>query len=187
MANIEKVDLLKSSVKTGLSYFEKSLTNRTSWGEMNFSEGKLDLDRVKFLYEYLNTLPLQFLTDSSIADIENASNSISAVLKKIDEFKISDGNPTEKQKQIINQLHTDTDKFYEKTAVWIPFLAYQKGDVQENINELSDWITKSKSIYDESKNHVDIVKREIDDAVVAAREASASAGAAVFTKDFQLA
>jgi hypothetical protein len=81
-------------------------------------------------------------------------------------------------------LHTHNQNLYTHSATWIPFLAYQKGDVTENINKLSSSVSKASTILDDAKENVEKRTIEIDEIVLAAKEASASAGAAVFTEDF---
>ena len=85
---------------------------------------------------------------------------------------------------MITQIHQAADALYTVAAGWIPFLAYQKGDVAENIEKLSTSVSTANGIVDKAKGEIDTKKKEIDNIITKAREASASAGAAVFTQDF---
>lgn len=73
---------------------------------------------------------------------------------------------------------------YTDTAPWVPFLAYQKGDVAKNIENLSASVVKGNAMVEKAKNDIQKKGEQIDNIIEKAREASAAAGAAVFTKDF---
>ena len=78
----------------------------------------------------------------------------------------------------------NADAVYQNIAQWIPFLAYQRGDVTENIQKLTQSVTDADEIVESAKNSISSKQSEIADIIVKAREASAAAGAAVFTQDF---
>jgi len=64
-------------------------------------------------------------------------------------------------------------------------LAYLKGDVADNINQLTTSVEKAKEMISNAQKEATAGKEELNKIIVAAREASASAGAAVFTIDFE--
>jgi len=64
-------------------------------------------------------------------------------------------------------------------------MAYQKGDVAQNIESLTSSVQKAEKLIDGAKQSISDKENEIQDIIVKAREASAAAGAAVFTKDFE--
>ena len=74
---------------------------------------------------------------------------------------------------------------YTTIAQWIPFLAYQKGDVAENIQKLTTSVNQANTLVSNAKGEMEAKAREISEIITKAREASAAAGAAVFTKDFK--
>jgi ABC-type multidrug transport system fused ATPase/permease subunit len=63
-------------------------------------------------------------------------------------------------------------------------LAYQKGDVAKNIEDLTQSVSNAATLISNAKTDIETKKAEIDGIITQAREASAAAGAAVFTKDF---
>lgn len=68
--------------------------------------------------------------------------------------------------------------------MYISYLAYQKGDVQRNINELTRSVEEAGQLVDGTKKDIEQRRGEIGDIIVAAREAAASVGVAHFTADF---
>lgn len=180
----EKVEGLKDKILEVLDYFKKDLINRREWGTITFSEAEKDLDRAKNILSYLEVLPIDYLPEKALDQIIAQVNQLKTSIQNIDEFTIETNNPTGERDNRKNDLKNKVDSFYTQTAQWIPFLAYQKGDVTENINKLSESVQKANKIIDEAKNSVDQRKVEIEDIVKTAKEAAASAGAAVFTEDF---
>jgi len=81
-------------------------------------------------------------------------------------------------------VHTRADNLFKVASPWIPFLAYQKGDVSKNIAQLTTKLTDAQVLLDSTKLDIQTKSGEIDEIIIKTREASASAGAAVFTKDF---
>src|SRR5690606_32947940 len=127
---------------------------------------------------------LESLTDQAVKQILQALTTAMDVLRRLDKFSLSEGTPTQIRDGLVNDIHSQADNFYTIATPWIPFLAYQKGDVARNISELTDSVNRAKGLVETARKDIESKSTEIDDIVVKAREASASAGAAVFTKDF---
>lgn len=185
MANPDQIKNLKDAMNSLSNLFQKNLLSRPEWGVITFDEAKSDLERAKNIVSYLNLLPIENLPDNACTTIINAINRLDAHLKKIDQFTIKTGNPEDTSKGIISGLHPQVDEFYSTTSQWIPFLAYQKGDVAENINRLTTSVQQAKEIVLNAEKEALESQKALDKIIVAAREASASAGAAVFTVDFE--
>lgn len=115
-----------------------------------------------------------------------ALSNIIRVFNQIKGFTIEQGNPQQTRNGLVNEVHISADSFYTAAAPWIPFLAYQKGDVTKNIAALTDAVQEGQSIVDSAKKTIQSRGDEIEQIIEKAREASASAGAAVFTKDFRI-
>ncbi len=108
-----------------------------------------------------------------------------AHIKQIDQFNLeSTGNPASTRDQYLNSLQSTADHLFTCASPWIPFLAYQKGDVSKNISNLNSAVGKAAAIIGDAQKEIAEKRKEIDTIIVQAREASASAGAAVFTEDF---
>lgn len=132
----------------------------------------------------LRVLPLDYLTDSVADRMRNAIQQVKPFFERIEKFSIEQSNPTEVRNSAIAELRQRTDPMMETVTPWIPFLAYQKGDISENISKLSKAITQANSVLDTTKKDIERKSAEIDGIITKAREASAGAGAAVFTQDF---
>ncbi len=184
MADQNRVGPLNKSISAVLAFKGKQLITRPEWGTMSFRNAEQDITRVLSTLEMLQVLPLEFLTDAACDRIRERVDQLPPIFERIDKFTIEQTNAPSSRDQITSQLHSVADPFFETATPWIPFLAYQKGDIEENISRLSDAVTKANEIADEAKRDVEKKTKEIDAIIVKAREASAAAGAAVFTQDF---
>lgn len=185
MAKKETIKPLSELIEESLGFDIEKLVSRPDWGSINFETARDDLDRIFSIVGHLNILPLESLTDQAVKQIHQALNSVIEVLRRLDGFTLSEGTPTQIRDSLINEIHSQADNFYTIATPWIPFLAYQKGDVARNISDLTASVQQAKGLVDLAKQEIEHKNIEIDDIVVKAREASAAAGAAVFTKDFK--
>ena len=184
MAETEIVAPLNEAIEATLKFEIDNIVSRTEWGSINFEDAREDLNRIFAIINHLNILPLEYLTDAAVKQINQALNQVNDVLKRLDEFSLDQGTPTQIRDVLINDIHGQADNFYTIATPWIPFLAYQKGDVAQNISALTSSVQEANSIVATAKDDIESKYEEIDEIVVKAREASASAGAAVFTEDF---
>jgi hypothetical protein len=185
MAIDQAVADLKKAIDGVLAYPKDTLIHRPKWGEITFESAKRDFDRVFDVLNHLKLLPLEYLTDQVVSSITNEINQVKAVFDQIDKFNIQVQNPAQTRDSIVNTLHTRTDSLYTQASPWIPFLAYQRGDVSKNIERLTSAVSDAQVIIEKAKGEIAAKKTEIDGIVIKAREASAAAGAAIFTQDFQ--
>jgi len=184
MASEKTVENLQEKVDEVLAFDKEGLRSRSEWGKFNFEDAELDLARIFTVVRHLKTLPLEFLPeDTGAGMIQHINNAIPA-LQALHEFDIETANPGAERQQRTNAITGTADSLYKNVTPWIPFLAYQKGDVAKNIAELTSAVTAGKELVEAAK--VEIAARDSEMAAIIekAREASASAGAAVFTKKF---
>lgn len=184
MASEQHTKPLMDSINKGLEYQKKDLVKRNDWGSITFDKASHDLDRVFSIIGHLKVLPIDQLTDGAATQIKQQLDQVNSHLEAIDKFTLEQANPPQVRDSLVNAIHQHADQFYTVATQWIPFLAYQKGDVARNIEALTKSVDDAKSIADRAKNDIAEKKKEIDGIIVKAREASASAGAAVFTQDF---
>lgn len=184
MAKEETVGPLQEAISETLEFAIDDLVSRNEWGSINFEDAREDLDRIFAIVSHLNILPLDYLTDQAVKQIQQALNQVKNVLEKLNNFSLDQGTPTQIRDQLIAEIHSQADNFYTIATPWIPFLAYQKGDVAQNISTLTASVQEANALVESAKSDIQSKHEEIDNIVVKAREASASAGAAVFTKDF---
>lgn len=184
MANPEILEPLVEAIKTALDFRDKELISRQSWGSITFDKAKDDLERIFTIIAHLRILPLEILPDQAVNQIAAQLTQIISHLKAIDGFSIEQANPPQTRDSLVTNTHARADEFYTIATPWIPFLAYQKGDVSRNIEALTKSVTEANTIVEHAKTDIDEKNKEIERIVVSAREASAAAGAAVFTQDF---
>lgn len=182
-ANIMKE--LRKFIDKISAYQGKELARREDWGKINFDEVKSDLQTVISLSVALGELPIQYLSDNSAQSIVNVMQEFLPQIEALDKFSITDGDPNQRRMRLISDIHRNCDRFYGQVGVWIPFLAYQKGDVSENIKRLTSAIVETEKKADDGLKRIAGKEKDIEEIVVRAREASAGAGVAVFTKDFE--
>lgn len=184
MAENQELIALRDGIKKILNYFDKNLVNRGDWGALNFENAKPYYTRIKQIFGYLDQLPLEFLPANAIKKIQWSIDNILPVLQSINEFNV-ETQSAEDRDGLISVILGELDPLFDSAGHWIPFLAYQKGDITESINKLSKAVRDADQILEKAKTDSKESKGEIDKIISAAREASASAGAAVFTEDFE--
>lgn len=184
MASEQHTKPLMDSIDKGLEHQKKDLVQRNEWGSITFDKASHDLNRIFSIVGHLKILPIDQLTDQAAAQIKQTLDQVINHLDAIDKFTLEQANPPQVRDSLVSGIHQHADQFYTVATQWIPFLAYQKGDVARNIEALTKSVDEAKSIADGAKKDIAEKKKEIDLIIVKTREASASAGAAVFTQDF---
>jgi len=175
---------LKTKIKEALAFNKDGLEKRTEWGSVTFEKAAPDFEMIFTILNHLDILPVEHLPDKTINQITPHIDQVIAQLKAISDFTLETGNPTQARDQLASEIHGHADQLYISATPWIPFLAYQKGEVQKNIEALTSSVTDAKEIVSKAKTDIENKKSEIDNIITKAREASAGAGAAVFTEDF---
>ncbi|MGV8990925.1 MAG: hypothetical protein ACOH1Q_05925 [Thiobacillus sp.] len=184
MATDDKVAQILSLLDGVTSRPIDQLVSNPDWGKINFEGARSDLELLFDLCKHLKLLPIKILPDP-IADAFIASiTQVGTTIQKFRDFNIESGNPTGNRDQIVGEVKAHAEHLLTTTQGWIPFLAYQKGDIQKNIEDLTKALKTANELLDSSKEEIAGKKNEIALIVQAAREASASAGVGVFTQDF---
>lgn len=184
MATTENVEPLKESIIEALTFQEKSLVSRPEWGSITFDAAEADLGRIFTILSQLQVLPLEYLTDQAINQINTSIAEVLKHLTALDEFNIEQSNPHQVRDSLVNTIHQQADQFYTVSTPWIPFLAYQKGDVSQNIQALAKSVQDANEMVEQAQSNIQLKSGEIEQIITKTREASAAAGAAVFTQDF---
>jgi hypothetical protein len=177
---------LQDALENVVSYQKKQLSHRDAWGSINFEEVNSELQTVLNLSATLQKMPIHFLPDATVNEILTAVKNLLPKLDAIDKFSLEDGGElNQRRARIISDLHQSCDFFYQKVGIWIPFLAYQNGNVEENIKHLQDAIETAERKAGEYLDSIRQKEEEVKEIVTRTREASADAGVAVFTEDFR--
>ncbi len=183
--NDQPLKELQDELKKFSSFEKDQLISRTEWGTISLEGARQDFDRIYDIINYLKVLPLNLLTVQALTTIKNEIAKINTLFDKINQFSIETGDPAGQRDQFINQVQSHADSLYTQASPWIPFLAYQKGDVSKNIEKLTESLRQAEELISSTKNNISQREKEIEDIIIKAREASAAAGAAVFTEDFR--
>ena len=172
----------------GIKGFEKEeLISRPKWGEINFEQARPDFQRIFFVVDYLQALPIELLPDNVVGTITDHCSNIINLLTRINQFSLQTGNPGGHRDGLSAELRNFADQLLTASAQWIPFLSYQNGDVARNIQNLTASVQQAQKLSEEAKTTIEQRGKEIEQIIIKAREASAKAGAAVFTQDFSKA
>ena len=160
------------------------MTDRPEWGAINFVSGKQDFDQAFQLTKDLIRLPLENLPDGVAGDAITRLESLTQVMGRIDSFVLEVGNPSGERDSHLSSLHGATEALLSTLAPWIPYLHYQNGDVAANINAIALRVGEAKDLVENARTAIASKATDLDEIITAAREASAAAGAAVFTVAF---
>lgn len=184
MAKPENIKKLNDQLARFSNFSKETLIHRPEWGEISFKDASSDLDRIFDIINFFKVLPFNILPDDSLNLIINSVTAINNHFDTINNFSITKDNPAQIRDQYIAQTVTHADNLYKNATPWIPFLAYQQGDVAQNIKSLTQAVKDTEKLINDTKTTIEIKAKEIQDIINTAREASAGAGAAVFTQDF---
>src|SRR5690606_8746019 len=157
---------------------------RTEWGSLNFSAAATDLDAIFEIATLLNDLPIERLPASAISSIASALDSAATWLERNDSFELNNGGTPGSRDEIVSQLKGQHENLYSNSHNWIPFLAYLKGDIPEQLNRITGSVEEAEKKRDAFVQFSDDQKIEIEAIVKATREAAAEAGVESFTTDF---
>jgi hypothetical protein len=161
------------------------LINSNDWGSFNFEDIEAEVNKLFQMLNHFKTLPIELLPEAELSKLIAGLKNPNTILEQIRTFSIEQQNPKGTRDRYATQIITAIDNFYTIAHLWIPYLAYQKGDVQKNIEALNSSVKNASFILDKTKKDVQTKKEEIDSVVLAAKEASASVGVGHFSANFK--
>lgn len=184
MATQDIVKSFKGAIALYDVFDTDRLVSRPDWGTINFERARFDINRIFSLIQYLKVLPIEQLPDSVARTSTDYLKRANDVFNRVNQFTLAGADPSQRSAQLVNEIHSHVEQITQSIAEWIPFLAYQNGDVTKNINALTSAVKESRQLMDDAKLEIEKKRVEIEEITKSAREASASAGVAVFTQDF---
>ncbi|MFG0584437.1 hypothetical protein ACF8C1_14475 [Pseudomonas sp. zjy_9] len=184
MATKEQVEKLLSLFKKITELDIPDLIYDKDWGSINFESAKADLERLYALCNHFKVLPIDQLPTDIADQIHAEATPINQTIANIREYTIEQANPSAVRDKYVVEVKANVDRFYKFAHIYVPYLAYQKGEIQNNIKQLTSSVNEAKSLLEESERDVSSKSEEINRIIQAAREASASVGVAHFTADF---
>lgn len=184
MATQNIVESLRSSLTKYDGFDANRLVSRPDWGTINFEGARFDIERLFATIQYLKVLPIEHLPDTVASTTDEYLKQAFTVFERVDKFNLAGSDPAQRSSQLVREIHSHVEQISQNISQWVPFLAYQKGDVARNIEALNDAVKKAEQLTDEAKVSIEAKRNEISEITQRAREAAASAGVAVFTQDF---
>ena len=186
MLTQEMQDNIRAIANEIISIPIDSLISRQKWGSVSFAAARQDLDLIYLLSSQIIALPIEILPEPIGAAFKASLAQAKTATDGINNFDIeASGSLPQLRDQYISWAKTYAENLLITTQGWIPFLAYQKGDIQKNIVALTKAVEDGKQIHATALVDANIAKKALEDIVAAAREASAEAGVGVFTSDFR--
>lgn len=185
MADQQSVDQLQQIVTECIDTPIDKLVSKPEWGEINFDAARPDIEQVLRILTPFRELPIEGLPQNVVAAITNGATPVRDTLKQIKDFSLGIENPSGQRDGLTNQLHAQTEQLYQQATPWIPYLEYERGDIQTKIAELNATVSEAKRILEATKVETETQKEAIKSIISAAREAAASVGVAHFTEDFR--
>lgn len=184
MATKDQVEKLQSLFNKLTELEISELIYDKNWGSINFEAAENDLNRLYALCNHFKVLPIDQLPSDIAEQIYSEATPINQTVSNIREYTIEQADPSGVRDRYVSEVKINVDKFYKFAHIYIPYLAYQKGEIQSNIRQLTSSVTEAKLLLSQSEKDVSNKSKEIDKIIQAAREASASVGVAHFTTDF---
>jgi len=184
MAQQNEISKLLETIDSCLPSNIDDLVLNSNWGNINFEISRPSVQVMVQLLTSLKNLPIELIPDNIFYEIQQITQGVSGTLQQMKAFTIDQGDPRGVRDAVNNQLKQQVDALTVVLAPWIPYLAYQQGDIQKNISKLRETLTQAETMIANAKNEIASKAEEIDEIIIVAREASATAGAAHFTQDF---
>lgn len=186
MATEQQVNSLRAAAAAVRKIPIEQLVSNPNWGNLSFDSARAPLELSYSLAGHIEQLPVELLPGGTADSFKNAFDAVLAQISRMRDFDIASvsGTPSQHRDEIVANLKAASEALLVATQAWIPFLAYQKGDVQRNIQNLSSAVEQAGALIDGAKKTAADGKTEVDGIVSAARDAAASVGVAHFTVDF---
>ena len=155
------------------------------WGPINFQKAQPDITLALSIGDDLSGLPVEFLTENTANHLNNFIPPVAQCLDQIDGFSIEGGgDPGSRRDELCGRLRQCTEQLQEYAGPAIPYLAYRRGDISENIARLENTLESAKTTYENAEEWVGQKQNDVEEIVRATREAAAGAGVATFTQEF---
>lgn len=175
---------LRNAIKSITRYGDVDLVRRDEWGMITFDSVERHITYAITMTAFLAEMPLESLTDHAAGELQSRMPAVADQLARIDSFAIDQGDPSATRDQISTQVKNNVEQLHVLYSKWIPYLAYQRGDIDENIKKIEITNQKAISLLDDGKAYLEETKQEVNRIVGATRQAAASAGVATFTHAF---
>lgn len=184
MISEDTLTSLKSSIESITNYRDVDLVRRDDWGAITFDSVKEHITYAINMTSSLTQMPLESLTDQAANDLQSHMPAVASLFARINDFGIEQGDASAMRNEIAIQVKQTVEQMHTTYSKWLPYLAYQRGDIARNIGKLEDAIRGADTQLADAKIYQEEKKEEVDKIVDATREAAASVGVATFTHAF---
>lgn len=185
MISDDTLNNLKTAIESIVEYRDVDLVKRDDWGTITFDSVKDHIAYAIDMTSVLEDMPLESLTDHAASELESHMPDVAELFDHINSFDIEEGDASALRDQLADQVKDAIEQMHEQYSRWIPYLAYQRGDIAKNLSKIEAAIQSANAQIASAKTYQEEKREEVDRIVVAAREAAASAGVATFTSAFK--
>ena len=190
MATIEQCDNLQSvcaDVLT-LEMNKEKYISRPEWGEMSFRSVEPHLEKVfSFAKElqFLQPYNILIVPEKNVTRTTELFLSLIQKLQEIDSFNILQENAPSVHNSYTNSLRSTAEGIALYIGTWIPLLSMQDEERENLSAKIKATSDKATTTLKEAGEYVQSKKEEIESVLQVARAQSGTAGAAVFTEQFE--
>ncbi|HAQ71340.1 MAG TPA: hypothetical protein DCR48_10240 [Flavobacteriales bacterium] len=169
-----------------VGYDSERIYTRPEWGSiLSFEPFRQDFERSFGLARIFSTLPYNLLPDAQLNAIGTAVETASNHFAQIDSFdSATANNPQNLVQSLGNTAKTHADSITVQMAQWISYLAYQKGDVSQNISKLEEAISNGEGIVSDAMGRIVIEERKMKKIIQQAQDFAGDKGVTIFTEQF---
>ena len=184
MATDNEIDDFKSELEAFFKYEKSSLLSNSEWGILNFSDCEAAYDNSANILSNFATLPVEILPVGILPQITQQAAVLRTTLKGISEFTLNQQSPSNVRDILSQELKKQADQLYNISYMHIPYLAYQRGDVERNIKQMISSVKNAEKETQVALSDISNQRTEINLIVKSAREAAINAGVGHFTDSF---
>lgn len=154
MADESLVNELRRTLETLTAYRGAELIRRPSeWGTIDFESAERDINLVLDIGQDLSDLPLEYLSDNAAQQINGAIPQVTNYLQSIVQFTL-EGDPTGNRNRLSQEFHNVAENLHAISSPFIPYLAYRRGDIAENIAKLNKAVEDSETALEQSESWI---------------------------------
>ena len=162
MATDKQVSALSAQLDKVLSKPVSELVqNQAAWGAINFEQARAPLETVVGLANHLKVLPVEILPGATIESFTAVFAQVAGLVDQINQFSVTAGDPNGTKNSIVQQAQGIADNTLTTVQSWIAFLAYQRGDVQKNIEDLNSAVVKAKPKFPQAPSEFVLARRAL--------------------------
>lgn len=184
MADQIRIEEFKARCKAikQLASQKEHYIQRPEWGTITFEDIESDIDKISWLVEQIDSLPIDIVDDNVINQMMSHLSQIKQCFGQIGDFSLTQGDPNSRRKSIASSMKQQIQNAISTMGPWIPLLAFRAGKIQNWNAQMKGDRDSMAKLLRETTAYVEERRNEID---AATREAAGKVGAAEFTHEFR--